>query len=330
MKLRSVGLVLGLIAVGVFAPWRVGGAEAAPKAPWGVTNSATPLCRGVTWILRTEVQPRRERINVLLVDLATPGLRFKLTPPSGHLHTVCQTTLQFLSQEHAQAAINSHFYLSEAKDKNQALLVGLAASDGVVYSGFVGQPVTAGRPDQSYAILPRAPALAIDRSNHAGIIHWRPGWPEGPHGDEAVELYTVVSGSAQILTDGRLTIPSYTGRPGGLNRLKGYSDSKSWYFQPKARTTIGLSRDRARMVILTVDKASGSQGMGVHEVAEMLRRDYGVWDAINLDGGRSTAMALRDPATGKGRLVNVPEEGGKGRAVGSNLALFSDPAPANP
>ena len=33
----------------------------------------------------------------------------------------------------------------------------------------------------------------------------------------------------------------------------------------------------------TVDKAGGSEGMQVGEVADVLRRDYGVWDALNLD-----------------------------------------------
>ncbi len=32
------------------------------------------------------------------------------------------------------------------------------------------------------------------------------------------------------------------------------------------------------------------------EVADLLIRDYGVWNALNLDGGGSTTMAMEDPA----------------------------------
>ena len=41
--------------------------------------------------------------------------------------------------------------------------------------------------------------------------------------------------------------------------------------------------------------------MTLREAADLLRRDYGVTDALNLDGGGSTTLCLADPVP---RVVN--------------------------
>ena len=66
-------------------------------------------------------------------------------------------------------------------------------------------------------------------------------------------------------------------------------------------------------------------GMAVGEVADLLIRDYNVYDALNLDGGGSTTMAMEDPVTGKGKIVNVSSDNPKGRKVASNLAVIAKP-----
>lgn len=63
--------------------------------------------------------------------------------------------------------------------------------------------------------------------------------------------------------------------------------------------------------------------MTVTEVANLLIQDYGVYNALNLDGGGSTSMAMQDPATGLGRFVNVSSDNPNGRLEGSNLAVFA-------
>jgi len=64
--------------------------------------------------------------------------------------------------------------------------------------------------------------------------------------------------------------------------------------------------------------------MSVPEVAELLANDYGVVDALNLDGGGSTTLAIADPTP---RVVNVPvgvkDVPDTERPVGSNLAVFA-------
>jgi hypothetical protein len=143
-------------------------------------------------------------------------------------------------------------------------------------------------------------------------------------------LWNVVSGSAQIVTDGVKTIPVYKdeGHPHGLLTPGGaveYDNVKSWYNILTARTAIGVTRDNKTLVIFTVDHAMGSLGMTGGEVADILIRDYSVVNALNLDGGGSTSLAMENPSTHAAELVNVSDDILQSRYVGSNLAVFANP-----
>jgi exopolysaccharide biosynthesis protein len=278
---------------------------------------------GVILIKRSETSPRSLSMNIVQIDLRTPGIRFRLTPPGGSREAVRQTTLAFLNQQRAQVAINSHYFLPFPSTEPDVTLIGLAASDGNVYSAFEA-------PAQAYAILRNAPAINIDESNRASVVHRDPGDANGKQVLEKITLWNVVAGSAQIVTNGVRTIPVYSDEqhpdgaltPGGPGN---YSNSKSWYDALNARTAIGLTRGGRTLILFTVDRAGGSLGMSVGEVAELLINDYGVHDALNLDGGGSTSLAMEDPVTHSGKLINVSSDNPNGRAVGSNLAVFAAP-----
>ena len=279
---------------------------------------------GITHIHRTGTAPRPFSMHLLKIDLTAPGLSFKVTGPHhepGSRETLRQTTRDFLEQEHAQMAINGHFFVPFPSAEPDADLVGLAASQGDVYSAFE-------QPMQSYALVARAPALNIDAENGATIVHAGPDDPEGKRVRETVTLYNVVSGSAQIITDGVRTIPVYESeaQPDGLLKPGGpgsYSNSKSWYEVPAARTIAGLSEDRRTLFLFTVDNAGGSRGLTVTEAADLLLRDYQVHDALNLDGGGSVTLVEENAESGKGQLLNVPSDRPQGRAVASSLAIFA-------
>src|SRR5215813_7374797 len=261
----------------------------------GAENISHPF-RGVIYIERTEKEPRPMKMHVTTVDLRTPGLRFKVTPPGGSMETVRQTAVDFLWQEQAQIAINAHYFLPFPSSSVEAMLVGFAASDGYVYSAFE-------KPEQSYAIVRDSPALNIDAANFATIVHRDPAFPDGKHVREKVTVWNAVAGSAQIVTAGVKTIPTYDGEltPGGPGH---YNAAKSWYDQITARTAVGLTQDARRLVLFTVDGKGGSLGMKIGEVADLLIKDFEVWDALNLDGGGSTSMAMQS-ADGTVKLVNV-------------------------
>ena len=271
---------------------------------------------GVTYIDRTDDAPHAIHMHLALIDLHAEGIRFKLTPPGGPRECVRQTTLEFLEREHAQLAVNAHYFLPFPSRSAAAFLVGLAASEGRVYSAFE-------KPKQRYALVANAPAFNIARDNRVTVVHRDPAFADGMHVLEKVELWNVVSGSAQIVTEGRATIPRYgvelkNGGPGH------YSAKKSWYERINARTAIGVTQDGATLVLFTADARGGSAGMKVSEVADLLIRDYAVWQALNLDGGGSTTMAMGD------RLVNTSSDNPQGRRVASSLAVFALPPRAAP
>jgi exopolysaccharide biosynthesis protein len=256
---------------------------------------------GVTHITRMGTVP----MHILRIDLATPGLGFKLTPPGGTRETIRQTTLEFLNQERAQIAVNAHFFLPFPSSDLNADVIGLAASEGKLYSKCE-------KPAQSYALVANAPAISIDRNNRASVVRC---------GDN-MEFWNTLSGSAQIITNGVVTIPEYSdaGHPEGTLTAGGdgnYSNNRSWYELARARTVIDLSRDNRTLFLFTAD-----DGMAVSAIAQLLLRDYAVFNALNLDGGGSTSLATEDAASHTGRLINKSSDSPGGRAVASSLAIF--------
>jgi hypothetical protein len=210
-----------------------------------------------------------------------------------------------------------------------AYVIGLAASRGKVYSGFES-------PIQSYAIVTDSPGLNIDRSNNAGIVHRDPDSADGKGVLEDVELWNALAGSGQILTNGVKTIPEYTDAthpnelltpgpvpPLGPLPLTYTRAGRHWYDLSNARTAIGVTQDGRTLVLFTVDGTNGGHGLQVGEVADLLKNDYGVWNALNLDGGGSTTMAVEDPVTHVRKLVNVPADNPP-RLEASSLAVYSD------
>jgi Phosphodiester glycosidase len=287
----------------------------------GLSPPGSQPYEGITLIQRVENQPRPVRLHVAQVDTRAPGIRFLVSPPAGARETVRQTTRAFLESTGAQLAINAHFFLPFPSIDADAWVIGLAASEGRVFSAFE-------TPEQRYALVAAAPAINIDPRNRASIVHHDAGRPDGMHVREGVRIGNAVSGSAQIVTSGRASVPRYRDatHPAGLLTPGGpsdYSNEKAWADVVTARTAIGVSRDRRVLTLFTVDRAAGSEGMRLDEVATLLVRDYAVWDALNLDGGGSTTMAWQHPVTGIAELLNVSADSPGGRAVATSLAVFA-------
>jgi len=290
---------------------------------------------GITHIFRTGSPPefpRNVKIHVVKIDLGADSLSFQFTAHTGTRDTVRQTTLQYLNSLGAQLAINGSFFLPFPSSDFNSALVGFAASNGNIYSPFE-------LPTQNYALVRDSPAINIDPNNTASIVHRDPAFSDGTcyglcqtvdglHVRENVTVWNAFSGSAQIVTAGVKTIPCYVDAthpdcalvgPGPAN----YSNSNSWYELINARTAIGLSCDNKTLVLFTVDTTNGSSGMRVSEVADLLIRDYNVCNALNMDGGGSTSLAMVDPSTGIASLINSSSDNPNGRANASGLAVFA-------
>lgn len=246
---------------------------------------------GVRVIHRTETTPRPLGIKVVEIDPAAQGLSFRVTPSNGALprETTNQTTRQFLTSVAAQLAINCHFFSPFPSIDPYSDVIGLAASDGDAYSPFE----------------PGWPGFNISPANVATVVYQAPGDPTGYATAPPVTLWNAVSGNTQIVTDGAVTATDVTLNP---------------------RTAIGIKAD-GTIVMITVDgrQTGFSEGVGLIELGQIMLNDYGVVQAVNLDGGGSTTLAIADPAP---RVANVPVGissalPGSERSNGSNLAVFA-------
>ena len=81
------------------------------------------------------------------------------------------------------------------------------------------------------------------------------------------------------------------------------------------RSAVGISRDGRTLWLYTVDgRSTRSAGMTLVELADAMRA-LGAWQAMNFDGGGSTAMVI------DGTLVNMPSDATGEREVGNALLL---------
>lgn len=90
------------------------------------------------------------------------------------------------------------------------------------------------------------------------------------------------------------------------------------------RTAIGYADHGRRLLIAVIDgrQPKYSVGMSLRDMAQLFRA-LGATDAINLDGGGSSAMALTDPRTQSGiRLATHPSDSAGERPVANALAIL--------
>lgn len=74
------------------------------------------------------------------------------------------------------------------------------------------------------------------------------------------------------------------------------------------RTALGLDEEGRRLTVLVVDgRQATSAGMTYADLAAELQR-LGCRTAVNLDGGGSTTLVIRDRETGRLRVVNTPSD----------------------
>jgi hypothetical protein len=273
----------------------------------GAAESVSFPFFGVKHTDRTETAPRPLRIHVMTIDLSNPAIGFLVTPQIGPRDTLIQTTRQFLSVSSAQLAINAHFFTPFPDDgTGTTSLIGLAASS--VTSGPQGHAYAPFERNLGGAFQIDLPALNIDANNVATLVYQAAGDATGYATDPPVVPHNAVSGNEQLVSNG-LNVAGTTAFDTTLN----------------PRSAIGIAPG-GKLILLTVDgrQPGVSEGMTTSELADLLRFDYGVIDAVNLDGGGSTTLAIADPAP---RLVNVPvgvnNIPNTERLVGSSLAVFA-------
>ncbi|HFE53601.1 MAG TPA: phosphodiester glycosidase family protein, partial [Bacteroidetes bacterium] len=123
-------------------------------------------------------------------------------------------------------------------------------------------------------------------------------------------VWEAIGGLPRIVRNGRVSIE--TGAEGGEN----FKNVRH------PRTAVGFSRDSSVVYLVTVDgrQPGWSVGMTLPELAELML-SLGAWEAMNLDGGGSTTMVVRDS------VVNRPSDATGERPVANAILVVSSAKP---
>ena len=142
---------------------------------------------GVTHIARTETSPRPLRCTSSRSISTNRTLRFLVTPQTGPRDTTIQTTLQFLTAQAAQLAINAHFFTPFPDDgTGYTWLIGLAASSAT--NGPHGHAYAPFDRNMGYPYQNDLPALNIGADNTATLVYQAAGDATGYATDPPVTL----------------------------------------------------------------------------------------------------------------------------------------------
>jgi hypothetical protein len=130
---------------------------------------------------------------------------------------------------------------------------------------------------------------------------------------------SIVSAAPTLVAHGRIAIDAAAE---GVVDPKDLSFGYAWANTRQPRTMAGTDA-RGRLILATVDgrQSGGSEGFTLYEAAAFMR-SLGAVEALNLDGGGSTTMAVR------GTLANHPSDAAGERPVGDTVQVLPATTPA--
>jgi hypothetical protein len=286
-KLRKSTLIVGLILL-------IGVCVAAPTLYLHGRPAPVPVRQtlrdGVDYQRIVRVSPRPMIIHVLKINMKTNGLRVVVTPPDDSKSDKplnARTTSQFLEEFDLDIAVNGDGF-SPWWSRGPA-----------DYYPRVGDPVAprgeAASRGTVYGREPEEPfpTLYISQKNTLSF-------------DAPNKIYDAISGETRLLMGG--------------SPVDGLDDSE---LHP--RTAVGYSRNGKFLYIVVVDGRQPfySQGITLAELANLML-DLGARDAVNLDGGGSSTLVIRD-SNGNPRILNSPIDQyipGRERPVANHLGIY--------
>ncbi len=256
----------------------------------------TPLFRGIELARIRADLPRPLRLFALRVDLRDPAVRVVSSPG---------LRAGGVAAERRTAA-------GEAAEALSRTTSSFARSAGcqVAFNASAYDPVVdeEGLPQNVQGLWVVDGERLSDRQNRFDV--WAIGADKSMRFVHApadvTDTATVVPGFEIVLEDGKVDIHNPDMAP---------------------RTAVGVSRDGATLVVLLVDgrQPGYSEGLYLHELGLWMRR-LGAHDALNLDGGGSTTLVVRDGDDYE--VVNRPihrKQPGRERPNANHLCLYAAP-----
>ncbi|MGA2489937.1 MAG: phosphodiester glycosidase family protein [Anaerolineales bacterium] len=249
---------------------------------------STEPFQGVKYYRRVHFTPYPMVAHIVVVDLQAQGIGFLVTPGdrSETLPLKAQTTSQFARSTGVQIAINGDGFTP------------WHANGPFDYFPHVGDRVA---PD-GYAM---SQGIAYGPASGPTIYFGKDGEVSFTLGD--IAPYNAISGNNMIVVNGKA--------------VEGLDNT---YAAP--RTAIGLDGSGKRMILFVADGRQPfySQGATLYEMAQLMIY-YGAENAMNMDGGGSSTLVMRN-SLGIVQVINSPIQTGipgRERPVGNQLGIFA-------
>jgi exopolysaccharide biosynthesis protein len=255
-----------------------------------------------------------ERFYVVTVDLADPDVSISLATAgpdpdgAGPWQTMLRPVREIAERERFDIAINASYFEITRGTTTQPIPEEAAERSGA--------PAT--QPVQRGAYVYDVWASNVGRTVIDGKVFTEQRYRDWPvvwiGGDSKVGMGSVdqiAPGAKHVITGNGLVLDD--GRPP--------ASFASNLVARHPRTVVGIDRTGTKLTIFTLDGRlpNISAGMTGAELAAEMQR-LGCWDAINLDGGGSTTLLMRDPQTKKLTLINQPSDGNE-RAVSDAIGV---------
>ncbi|MFD0686428.1 phosphodiester glycosidase family protein [Actinomadura fibrosa] len=126
---------------------------------------------------------------------------------------------------------------------------------------------------------------------------------------------SILGAGPRLVRDGRVEVDAYA--DGLVHTGDDWSFYYNWVLRRNPRTMAGVDARGSLLLVVADGRAAGfSEGLSILEAARVMR-SLGAVQAMNLDGGGSSTMALSG-----GVLVNRPSDAAGERSVGDGVLLL--------
>ena len=255
--------------------------------PLPVAISTEPF-QGVRYYRRVHFTPYPMVAHIVVVDLQAPGIGFLVTSgdPAETLPLKARTTSQFARSTGVQIAINGDGFSP------------WYARGPFDYFPHVGDRVA----PTGYAM---SEGVVYGQGSGPTIYFSKNAEASFTLGD--ITPYNAISGNNMIVVNGQSV-----------------EDLDNTYAAP--RTAIGLDGSGKSLILFVADGRQPfySQGATLYEIAQLMIY-YGAANAMNMDGGGSSTLVMRN-SLGIVQVVNSPIQTGVPgweRPVGNHLGIFT-------
>jgi exopolysaccharide biosynthesis protein len=233
------------------------------------------------------------RLFVAEVDLKNPRLHLRVAPGGpdpdgpGKWETTLLEPTRIAAREQFDLVVNGDFFKAKGVNDGEGTNSQFLAAQWALTEGSA---MTDGK---TWSTSSNARPCLVVRKNNAVTIE--------PITQPPADAEQVIGGNVILVRAGKMVPhPSSVRHP---------------------RTVVGLDAAGKTLTLLVVDgrKPGIAVGMSYDELAAEMQR-LGCTEALNLDGGGSSVMAVRDAKSGTMKILNAPTDG-RERAVADVLGI---------